>query len=72
MSNLNTSRTNQIETQPKGMAPTAISNAASTGAVPDPTALKGKTINGGTDHHIIDPEVLTRPNIALWVTKDHK
>lgn len=64
-----------INTNPSNyptMAPTAI-NSQSTGAVPDSTALKGK-INGetGTDLHIIDPEVLTRPNIALWVTKDHK
>lgn len=53
------------------MAPTAINNE-STGAVPDPASLKNARLNGATDQHIIDPEVLTRPNLALWVTKDHR
>jgi L-iditol 2-dehydrogenase len=26
----------------------------------------------GTVKHIIDPVVLAKPNLALWVTKDHK
>lgn len=52
------------------MAPTAV-NVESTGAVPDMSALKNQ-LKGGTGQHIIDPEVLTRPNLALWVSKDHK
>ena len=26
----------------------------------------------GTAQHIIDPVVLAKPNLALWVTKDHQ
>jgi L-iditol 2-dehydrogenase len=52
------------------MAPTAVDE--SLGAHPDPFALKTRNINGnGQAKHIIDPEVLSRPNLALWVTKDH-
>jgi hypothetical protein len=26
----------------------------------------------GSENHVIDPEVRTRPNVALWVSKEHK
>jgi L-iditol 2-dehydrogenase len=51
------------------MSPTAI-NVDATDAV---TSLKNQVLlNGGAAQHIIDPEVLTRPNLALWVSKDHR
>jgi len=31
----------------------------------------GPSINGMAKH-VVDPQVLAKPNIALWVTKDHK
>jgi L-iditol 2-dehydrogenase len=51
------------------MSPTAI-NVDATDPV---TSLKDQVLlNGGAAQHIIDPEVLTRPNLALWVSKDHR
>jgi L-iditol 2-dehydrogenase len=51
------------------MAPTAI-NEQATDSI---TTLKNSIqVNGGAEQHVIDPEVLTRPNLALWVSKDHK
>jgi hypothetical protein len=50
------------------MAPTAIDEPH--GAV---ASLKNQEqAIAGSENHVIDPEVRTRPNLALWVSKDHK
>jgi hypothetical protein len=50
------------------MAPTAIDEPHGTVA-----SLKNQEqAIAGSESHVIDPEVRTRPNLALWVSKDHK
>jgi hypothetical protein len=50
------------------MAPTAIDEPH--GAVA--SLKKQEETVAGSGSHVIDPEVRTRPNLALWVSKDHK
>jgi len=50
------------------MAPTAVDGPH--GAV---ASLKNQEqAIAGSEDHAIDPEVRTRPNVALWVSKEHK
>jgi hypothetical protein len=50
------------------MAPTAVDEPH--GAV---ASLKNQEqAIAGSENHVIDPEVRTRPNLALWVSKDHQ
>lgn len=49
------------------MAPTAINVQTDT-----ISTLKNPVQVNGAEQHVIDPEVLTRPNLALWVSKNHK
>jgi len=50
------------------MAPTALNTANRAVA-----SLKfQEQAIAGSETHLIDPEVRTRPNCALWVSKEHK
>jgi L-iditol 2-dehydrogenase len=54
------------------MSPTAVS---ATNPIADASTLKAQIQANGTattTNSVIDPQVLARPNLALWVTKDHK
>jgi L-iditol 2-dehydrogenase len=54
------------------MSPTAIS---ASNPIADASTLKAQIQANGTTtttKGAIDPQVLARPNLALWVTKDHK
>jgi L-iditol 2-dehydrogenase len=55
------------------MSPTAVSAA---NPIADASALKAQIQANGaaatTTKSVIDPQVLARPNLALWVNKDHK
>lgn len=52
------------------MAPTALNGQTD---IITTSALKNSVqLNGGAEQHVIDPKVLTRPNLALWVSRDHK
>jgi hypothetical protein len=50
------------------MSPTAIDEPH--GAVA--SLKKQEEVIAGAESHMIDPEVRTRPNLALWVSKEHK
>lgn len=50
------------------MAPTAVNEAHGTVA----SLKKQEEVIAGSESHVIDPEVRTRPNLALWVSKEHK
>jgi len=52
------------------MAPTATAVDTPHGTV---ASLKEQDqANAGIDRHMIDPEIRTRPNVALWVSQDHQ
>jgi len=50
------------------MAPTAIDEPHGSVA----SLKKQEQVIAGSESHVIDPEVRTRPNVALWVSQDHK
>jgi hypothetical protein len=52
------------------MAPTALAVENPHGSV---ASLKEQEQSiAGSERHVVDPEVRTRPNVALWVSQDHK
>ena len=50
------------------MAPTAVDEPHGTVA----SLKKQEETIAGSENHEIDPEVRTRPNVALWVSKNHE